>query len=53
MEDVAHRDFDVFDRSVDVHVSSLRKKLNDDPKNPQFIRTIRAVGYMLINPEFS
>jgi DNA-binding response OmpR family regulator len=53
IEDVAHRNFDVFDRSVDVHISALRKKLGDDPKSPRFIRTIRAVGYMLINPEYS
>ena len=28
-----------------------RKKLGDDPKEPQFIRTVRAAGYMLINPD--
>ena len=48
---IADRNYDVFDRSIDVHVWSLRKKLGDDPKNPRFIRTIRAVGYMLINPD--
>lgn len=52
VEAIAERDYDVFDRSIDVHVWSLRKKLGDDPKNPQFIRTVRAVGYMLINPDF-
>ncbi|HEY3853065.1 MAG TPA: response regulator transcription factor [Verrucomicrobiae bacterium] len=50
VEAVAERNYDVFDRSVDVHVWSLRKKLGDDPKNPRFIRTFRSVGYMLINP---
>jgi DNA-binding response OmpR family regulator len=49
---VAERNYDVFDRSVDVHIWSLRKKLGDDPKNPRFIRTYRSVGYMLINPQF-
>lgn len=48
--EVADRDFDAFDRSIDVHVSALRKKLGDDAKEPRFIRTIRAVGYMLIDP---
>lgn len=43
--EVAERDFEVFDRSIDVHISSLRKKLNDDPKEPRFIETIRGVGY--------
>lgn len=51
IEALTDRDYDVFDRSVDVHIWSLRRKLGDDPKNPRFIRTIRAVGYMLINPE--
>jgi DNA-binding response OmpR family regulator len=45
------RNYDVFDRSIDVHIWSLRKKLGDDPKNPRFIRTLRAVGYLLINPD--
>ena len=52
LEEVADRDFEVFDRSVDVHVSALRKKLGDDPKNPRYIRTIRGVGYQLINPDW-
>jgi two-component system, OmpR family, response regulator CpxR len=42
--EVADRDFEAFDRSIDVHVSSLRKKLGDDPKSPRFIHTIRGVG---------
>ncbi|MEI6606109.1 MAG: helix-turn-helix domain-containing protein, partial [Verrucomicrobiota bacterium] len=45
------RRFDVFDRSIDVHVSSLRKKLGDDAKNPRFIHTIRGIGYSLHEPE--
>jgi DNA-binding response OmpR family regulator len=49
--EVADRDFEAFDRSIDVHISSLRKKLNDDPKVPRFIHTIRGVGYVLRRPE--
>jgi DNA-binding response OmpR family regulator len=45
--EVADRNFDVFDRSIDVHISSLRKKLGDDPKMPRFILTIRSAGYMM------
>jgi two-component system response regulator CpxR len=48
--EIADRDFDVFDRSVDVHISSLRKKLGDDPKSPRFIVTIRSAGYMMRKP---
>jgi DNA-binding response OmpR family regulator len=47
LEEVSDRRFDVFDRSIDVHVSQLRRKLGDDPKQPSFIRTIRGVGYKL------
>ncbi|WP_028880584.1 response regulator [Terasakiella pusilla] len=35
-----------FDRSIDVQVSRLRKKLKDDPKTPSLIKTIRGGGYM-------
>ena len=49
--EVADRDFEVFDRSIDVHISSLRKKLGDDAKAPRWIETIRGVGYMLKTPE--
>lgn len=38
---------EAFDRSVDVHVSHLRAKLGDDPRNPTLIKTVRGVGYML------
>jgi DNA-binding response OmpR family regulator len=48
--EVADRNFDVFDRSIDVHISSLRKKLGDDPKSPRFIVTVRSAGYMMRKP---
>jgi DNA-binding response OmpR family regulator len=51
IETIADRNYDGLDRSIDVHVWSLRRKLGDDPKNPRFIQTVRAVGYMLINPD--
>jgi DNA-binding response OmpR family regulator len=50
IEEVSARRFDIFDRSIDVHISSLRKKLMDDPREPRFIRTIRGVGYTLGDP---
>jgi DNA-binding response OmpR family regulator len=49
--EVADRNFDVFDRSIDVHISSLRKKLGDDPKMPRFIVTVRSAGYMMRKAE--
>jgi DNA-binding response OmpR family regulator len=45
LEDVSDRRFDVFDRSIDVHISQLRKKLGDDAKQPRFIVTVRGMGY--------
>jgi len=51
LDEVAGRSYDVFDRSVDVHISLLRRKLGDDPKNPRYIKTIRSVGYMLVPQE--
>jgi len=38
------------DRSLDVHVSRLRQKLEEDPKEPRFIKTVRGVGYVLARP---
>lgn len=48
IETIAERDYNGFDRSIDVHIWALRRKLGDDPKTPRFIRTVRAMGYMLI-----
>jgi DNA-binding response OmpR family regulator len=38
---------EAFDRSVDVHISHLRHKLGDHPRNPTFLKTVRGVGYLL------
>lgn len=38
---------EAFDRSIDVHVSRLRAKLGDDPKNPRLLKTVRGAGYLL------
>jgi two-component system, OmpR family, response regulator len=39
---------DAYDRSIDVQVSRLRYKLEQDPKNPSLIRTIRNAGYLFL-----
>jgi len=46
----ADRDFEAFDRSIDVHISALRRKLGDDCHAPRFIETVRGVGYRLRRP---
>ena len=51
LDAVAGRDYEVFDRSVDVHISSLRRKLGDDPRSPRFIQTVRTAGYMFKDTE--
>ena len=47
MEALRGTEFDSFDRSIDVHVSKLRAKIEADPKDPRFIKTVRGVGYVL------
>jgi two-component system response regulator CpxR len=51
LDAVAGRNYEVFDRSVDVHISSLRRKLGEDPRNPKFIQTVRTAGYLFKIPE--
>ncbi|MEJ2168520.1 MAG: response regulator transcription factor [Desulfobacterales bacterium] len=41
-------DCDAFNRSVDITMSRLRQKLNDDPKSPEFVKTVWGTGYMFI-----
>jgi two-component system OmpR family response regulator len=40
---------ETFDRSIDVHVSRLRQKLESDPRHPSLLKTIRGLGYMLVD----
>lgn len=47
LEEAGRHDVTVSDRTVDVHVSHLRRKLGDDPKSPRLIKTVRGVGYVL------
>lgn len=48
LDEVAGRNYSVFDRSIDVHISSLRRKLGDDSKKPRYIKTVRSAGYMFV-----
>ena len=45
-EKVLNRTLEIFDRSIDVHVSSLRKKLGHTLENRERIKTIRSIGYL-------
>ncbi len=44
---IAGRDAEVFDRSIDLRVSRLRKRLGDDAREPDYIKTVRNEGYVL------
>ncbi len=45
--DLAHnRDGDVFDRSIDVRLTRIRKKIEADPEKPQILKTVRGAGYI-------
>lgn len=53
-DDLSHhlrgRDSSPFDRSIDVQISRLRNRLQDDGKSPQLIKTVRGAGYILTVP---
>lgn len=46
MDLTQHRDWDPNDRSIDIRITRLRKKIEPDPDKPSVIRTIRGVGYL-------
>lgn len=48
MEIARGREYEVFDRSLDVQVSRLRKMIEPDPSKPRFLQTVWGVGYVLI-----
>ena len=47
LDGVAGRAYESFDRSIDVHISKLRAKIEPNPKEPRYIMTVRGVGYIL------
>lgn len=51
LQETSDRRFENFDRSVDVHIASLRRKLGDDSRSARFIRTVRAAGYLFVDAE--
>ena len=47
LSEAGRSDVVVGERTVDVHISHLRQKLGDDPREPKWIKTVRGVGYVL------
>jgi two-component system phosphate regulon response regulator OmpR len=46
-----NREWEPFDRSIDIRIARLRRKLEDDPDRPRAIRTVRGAGYMYVPSE--
>lgn len=47
--DMAHnREWDPFDRSIDIRITRIRRKIEADPSKPQIIRTVRGAGYIFV-----
>ena len=47
--DLAHnRDWEPFDRSIDIRIARLRRKIEKDPAKPETLRTVRGAGYMFV-----
>ena len=46
LDKLSHREWDPFDRSIDVRVTRLRRKIEPDPARPTIIKTVRGVGYV-------
>lgn len=51
VQTLLEREFDPFDRSIDMHVSNLRKKLGRHVNGVERIKSVRGVGYVYPNPE--
>ena len=45
-----NREWEPFDRSIDIRIARLRRKVEVDPENPLAIQTIRGAGYMFVPP---
>jgi len=50
LEQTRGREAGPFDRTIDVQVGRLRKKMEADPENPQIIKSVRGAGYILVPP---
>lgn len=48
MEQAHHRGWEVFDRSIDLRIMRLRRKIESNPDKPTILKTVRNVGYMFV-----
>jgi DNA-binding response OmpR family regulator len=47
LDEVWSTEYEGYQRNVDPHINRLRRKIEPDPKNPQYVLTVRGVGYKL------
>ena len=50
LDNAPARQMETFDRAIDIRVTRIRKKVEDDPAKPQVIRTVRSAGYIFVPP---
>jgi DNA-binding response OmpR family regulator len=43
-----HKRWEPFDRSIDIRIARLRRKIEQDPSKPEILRTVRGAGYMFV-----
>lgn len=51
LDHVSHRDCDPYDRTIDVLIGRLRRKIEEDPKDPRRLVTVHGIGYVFVPPE--
>jgi DNA-binding response OmpR family regulator len=51
IEEALGYDFEGFDRTIDVHILNLRRKLEQDPSHPRYIKTVYGIGYKFVGGE--
>jgi len=51
IEEALGYDFEGFDRTIDVHILNLRRRLEPDPSHPRYIKTVYGVGYKFVEGE--
>jgi DNA-binding response OmpR family regulator len=45
IENIKTDEYDGFDRTIDSHIKNLRQKIEDDTRNPRYVRTVYGMGY--------
>ncbi|MCJ7575348.1 MAG: response regulator transcription factor [Dehalococcoidia bacterium] len=51
IEEALGYDFEGFDRTIDVHILNLRRKVEPDPSHPRYIKTVYGIGYKFVGGE--